>query len=1046
MIDFKDYIKELQSDPIENITEHSKRSALEMLLRQFADQFEKNTNKTRILHEPKRQDDYGSPDFKVFTDSSIIGYVENKKITENLDSILKSAQVKKYRELSENLLLTNYIEFIWIKGDLIQRETLCYQSDLANRKFKPDPINCAKVEKLVSFFFSQPPQQIANPKELALALAVRSKNLKDFLLDELNRQEAGHEQGRLFGLYETFKQNVFHELTLSEFADAFAQMLVYGLFLAKLNADTKIINLSNAKDFIPGSFQLIRELVSFLDELDNEQYRETKWIIDETISIMNNLDLPEIKRLMSFAKRAKDTENFEADPYIYFYETFLSAYDSKLRKAKGVYYTPPQVVNFITRAINDILKNVFEIPQGFAGRNNVTVLDFATGTGTFLLEVVKQILETIPPDSKAKRDLIIKEHILKNIYGFEYLIAPYTIAHLKLSQYLHENGYVFAANKRLQVFLTSTLEPINAQLNFLLPQLSKEGEQAQKVKEKPILVITGNPPYSYVSKNNGAWISAKIKDYYFVDGASINERNPKGLQDDYVKFIRFAQDKMEQAGQGVIGIITNHSFLDNPTFRGMRQSLMNTFDQMYFLDLHGNTKKKEKTPEGGKDENVFDIEQGVAISILIKKTGLEKKVYHADFYGLRSHKYLQCLRNSIESISWENIIPIKPQYNLRPSPNLNLDKEYDKYFLLTKIFRISSSGIKTHRDHFAYDFDRKVLAKRISDFINPEITDEIVLNNFQLKDTRDWKLKQNREELRKIANTEISYQKCQYRPFDNRYIFYHETIIELPRKEIMLNLQEQNVAILSGRAGQVVGGSEWNISFITDKLADVNLFYRGGAVIFPLFILTNGIERAFFGVAEPESFYKSENFTKEFRTFVNAKYSKAYTPEQILGYIYAILHSPTYRSRYAEFLKIDFPRIPFTDSAETFENLSAFGWELVQTHLMNKIPKGVEYKHLGINKGDGDNIVVKPDYKITNTDEGTLHQLYYNPMQYFDNVPEEVYTFHIGGYQVLDKYLKDRKGRLLTIDEIENVENIVKVLTFTIKQMEKIDEATRNWI
>ena len=639
MINFKNYIKELQSESIENITEHSKRSALENLFRQFAELYQNKNQSIKILHEPKRKDNYGSPDFKVYTDSSIIGYVENKKITENLDKILKSDQIKKYRELSQNILLTNYIEFIWIKGESVQRETLCYLSDLENKKFKPDTEKCAKVEKLISFFFSEAPQKIADRKELAVALATRSKNLKSFLLDELNRQHSENEQGRLFGIYETFKKNVFHKLTLSDFADAFAQMLTYGLFLAKLNADTKHINLRNAKDFIPKSFQLIRELVSFLEELDNTEYKETKWIIDEIISIMNNIDLVEVSKQFSFSKRTKDTDTFEIDPYIYFYEPFLEVYDKNLRKSKGVYYTPPQVVNFITRSLDSILKKHFNIPLGFASRDSVTILDFATGTGTFLLDIIQQTINSISPLSKTKRDLIIKEHILKNFYGFEYLIAPYTIAHLKLSQYLHEIGYTFSDDERIQIFLTNTLEPVNAERNFFLPQLSKEGEEAQKIKDKPILVITGNPPYSYKSQNNGAWISNLIKgidiynknniqlaNYYSVDGQKLKERNPKGLQDDYVKFIRFAQYKMEQVEQGVIGIITNHSFLDNPTYNGMRQSLLETFDQLYFIDLHGNTDKKETTPDGGIDENVFDIKTGVCISIFIKKKGISKLV------------------------------------------------------------------------------------------------------------------------------------------------------------------------------------------------------------------------------------------------------------------------------------------------------------------------------------------------------------------------------------------------------------------------------------
>ncbi len=414
-------------------------------------------------------------------------------------------------------------------------------------------------------------------------------------------------------------------------------MIAYSLFLARLNAGDKIITLRNAKDFIPASYELIRELVTFIEELqENKDYINTRWIIDEIISIVNYIDLAAILLDLSFIKQTKlldeEKELFKKDPYIYFYEDFLKAYDAKIRQRRGVYYTPPPVVSFITRAINDILKKDFGIEEGFADREQITVLDFATGTGTFLRDIIELILEKIPENKQAN---IIQNHILKNLYGFEYLIAPYTIAHLKLSQFLKEKNYALKGkdDERFQIYLTNTLEPLNPQSSFFVPALSKEAQEAQKIKDKKILVITGNPPYSGHSQNPSekyieedgrrkkvkTWIGELIQDYYKIDGQPLGEKNPKWLQDDYVKFIRFAQHKMENVEEGIIGIITNHSFLDNPTFRGMRQSLMKTFDRMYFIDLHGNSKKKEKCPDGSKDENVFDIEQGVCISIFVKK-------------------------------------------------------------------------------------------------------------------------------------------------------------------------------------------------------------------------------------------------------------------------------------------------------------------------------------------------------------------------------------------------------------------------------------------
>ncbi len=1132
MLDFKQYIKELQSVPIEEITEHSKRFALETLLRELASGYAA-ANNIKVLHEPKRKENYGSPDFKIYTDSSIIGYVENKKITENLDKTLKSDQIKKYRELSQNILLTNYIEFVWIKGDSIQRETLCYLSDLENKKFKPDNEKAEKVYKILTNFFSQAPVGLANAKDLALALAIRAKNLKIFLNDELIRQENNNEKDYLVGLYEIFKSNVFNALTISEFSDAFAQMLVYGLFLAKLNADTKDVTLENAKKFIPKSFELIRELVGFLEQLDNRNYQETKWIIDETISIMNNLNLIELKKSLSFNKKVKDNENNETDPYIYFYETFLAAYDSSLRKSKGVYYTPPQVVNLIVSSVNSVLKKVFNIVDGFAAPNTVTVLDFATGTGTFLTEILKQIFETFPLQSMAMKDMIIKEHILKNIYGFEYLIAPYTIAHLKLSQFLKENGYDLTENDRFQLFLTNTLEPIaDIPPNIFVPHLSEEGKLAQKVKDKPILVITGNPPYSGHSKNKGQWIDNLIKgvdiwakekidyqaNYYIVDGVSLGEKNPKWLQDDYVKFIRFAQYKIDKAGQGVVGIITNHSFLDNPTFRGMRQSLMKSFDQLYFIDLHGNAKKKEKTPGGEKDQNVFDIEQGVSISILIKKKGLEKKVFHSDFWGTRAQKFEQCLNNTIETIDFQELQPNSPFYLFVPQ-NKDLRKSFENYWLITDIFEKYSLGVFTHRDHFLVDFDKEKLNKRIKNFTLIKDPQE-VRETFQINDTRDWKID---IALKQMQNETIKIENIFYRPFDKRFVCYNQPMFDrgTSRTDLFSGFLEpnSNVGLIVGRAGQNVAKGLWNLLSISDCITDTNIFYRGGGSVFPLYKFNgNGKNGNLMDYLFKED-DKKDNFTEKFRVFIKNYYTnnpkhatdneklkkeiklmsgiiknaqttikdmkklgmdeisihseelrleetKAQfeqkqielnnpveqqsnfipSPEQLLGYMYSIMHSPTYRKKYAEFLKIDFPRIPFCKSSEKFQQLSNLGLQLKDYHLLIKEPVGTKFDNLGIYEGEGDDMVLKPELKIIKTNNCNRNSLFINKTQFFDNVTEEIYEFHIGGYQVLDKYLKDRKNKKLVLSEILNISKIVKTIAFTIYQMELIDNETKDWI
>jgi predicted helicase len=1035
MTEFEKYFKSLQSQKISDITEHSHRPALKTLVESFI------ASKVKVLHEPKREGKFGSPDFKITHTESIIGYIENKKIEENLDKTIKSDQIKKYQALSDNILITNYIDWIWIKGGEIQkRETLCYITDIESKKAKLDKTKADAVEKLIKGFLSQAPKEIADAKKLAEELAIRAKLLKDFLLDELKRQQEENTDGRLFQLYETFRSFIFHELTISEFSDAFAQNLVYGLFLAKLNADTQTVNLYNAKKFIPASFELIKELVNFLDELDNDEYRETRWIVEEVLTIMNNLDLRAIQDSLSFTKRRKDANNFTIkDPYVYFYENFLAAYDKKLRAAKGVYYTPPPVVNFIVRAINDILKDTFKIKEGLGDKNKVTVLDFATGTGTFLVEMLQQIFEKLPKDS-GKKDLIIKEHVLKNIFGFEYLIAPYTIAHLKLSQFLKDNGYELKAKERLQVYLTNTLEPIPAQIKIpLLPALTEESKQAQEVKDKPILVITGNPPYSGHSKNNGAWITDKIKDYHFVDGKPLGEKNPKWLQDDYVKFIRFAQDKMETVEEGVVGIITNHRFLTNPTFRGMRQSLMKTFDQIYLIDLHGSNKPKEIAPDGRTDENVFDIEQGVAISLFVKRKGIEKKIWHTDFWGTRLEKYQRSLEDDLKSIDWKEVKATAPFYLLTPQDE-KLKKQFFKLYSIDKIFQLSCVGVATSRDAFVVDFDKDDLLNRIKDFIKPSNTSEYLKDKYGLKENSKFKIDKSRAKLSKLKNIELENLICNYhyRAFDVRKLIYEDTLLERPRKEVMVNFQDNNIAIITNRQ---VKTDYYSHTFVTEFINDLHIIETAYAnpYTYPLYILRNGVEKTYFGVSEPESFYKTENFTKDFRKYIDKHFQHSFSPEEIFGYIYAILHSPTYRNKYSEFLKTDFPRIPFTDDKKVFKQLSELGNELISVHLLKE---PLLDDSLGEFIGKGNSVIEKPNYVV----EKKIGKLYINKTQYFNNVPQQVYDFILGGYQVIDKYLKDRKDRKLTYDEAGNVEKTIRAIAFTIEQMNKIDKQTKNWI
>lgn len=1062
---YQNYFDELSQIKPSDATEHTNRSKLETLFIRIA---EEAKLKLQVISEPKRDRIHGAPDYLIKKGESNIGYVENKKIeVEDLTAVIKSAQIKKYNELSQNILVTNYHEFIWIsKKEVKLRERLFLSHDLGERKFKLSQERIEKVDYLIRSFLSQEAEGIGKPQRLAETLAVRTKYLKDILLEELERQEKEHKVGKLIQLFATFKRHVLHILTLEEFADAFAQNLAYGLFLAKLNAGSKEINLYNAKGFIPRSFELIAELVDFLDELHRDEYAETKFFVEEILSILNNLNLQEIRSSLFYHSVRSHTLFGEdvfswRDPFVYFYELFLKKYDKELRIRSGAFYTPPPVVNFIVKSVNGILQDSFGIADGLGDRKKVTVLDFATGTGTFILEVFQQVLDALPKHS-GKKDDVIREHLLKNIYGFEYLIAPYTIAHLKLSQYLKEKGYTLGSKERLQVFLTNTLEMGEKHSTLpYLPALTTETELSQEVKDKPILVIIGNPPYYYKSKNpsykvvkekitkkDGTEKTVKkkvltdigklVNDYYYIEGKAtpsgkkIKEKNPKGLQDDYVKFIRFAQSKMENVEEGIVGIITNNAFLRNPTFPGMRKSLLNVFDQLHFIDLHGNYQQKETTPKGAPDENVFDIRNaGVAISILVKKKGLRKQILHYDLWGKRKVKYEYLVNHDVKHMQGANkekVTPKAPSYSFVPEDQ-GLKEQFNSYLSIKEIFKLGQEGVKTHRDHFVIDRSLDVLKRRINDFIDTALTDEQIREKYDLEDSGTWQLSKARYELRKLNKSEIlaSYRKIQYRPFDYRWVFYREELIDRNRHETVQHLlaTEKNISLLSVRQF-AYNVQDFCYSFVSRVMADNRTFVsnKGTCLMYPLYHFNDGV--------------KSVNFSEKFKELLKRQGYE--NPLDVFNYLYAILYSPTYRRKYFEPLQTDYPRIPITSDKKLFSKLSKLGNDLIAAQLLEKsLPSDI-----GVFIGKGTNLVQDPIF----VSKGKYGQLYINDQKYFDKVPLEVYNFVVGGYKVLESYLnhKDRKGTVLSLDEVDTFENIIRVLAFTIEQMKKIDELTKKWI
>ncbi|PDW24185.1 type ISP restriction/modification enzyme [Helicobacter pylori] len=808
----KEYLEAIK-DLTPEKNEHRHRRPLENLLNRLKDHFNKEF---KIEHEPKKDKQGGQPDFRISYQGLNIGYIENKRVGTNLSQLLKSDQILKYLELNPNLMLTDYLNFVWVGKDennepSIKRKISIASLDELSKPLKPNPQTERDLIELFKGFFNHEVAPITNAKDFANALSAPTRYLKDVLIQY-------HEEQQVSSIFKNFKEYLYEELSFEDFSDAFAQTLTYSLFLAKLNHPFEKIDLNNVRSSIPKNFAVIREMADFLKKLD--AIKEIQWPLNEILILINHVDMDSI---------IKDL-NDDKDPYLHFYETFLSAYDPKLREKKGVYYTPDSVVEFIINALDSLLKTRFkDAPLGLKSaldNENIKLLDFATGTGTFLLEAFRKALEvrkTSDGGTSTKEDKY--QNLLKQFYGFEYLIAPYAIAHLNLSQaFKEEFKKPLKENDALQIILTNTLIQPSEIVAYrgLNPIFEKELLNAQKIKRNEnILIITGNPPYSGASENKGLF-EWEVKATYGIEpkfqtieiekntkltdkiqtllkniqtqkeSGSKNdlkklkslhskyklqkEKNPKWLLDDYVKFMRFAQNKIESLGHGLFGFISNNAFLDNPTFRGLRRSLLECYDELYILNLHGNARKKEETPQGAKDENVFNIMQGVSINLFVKKAQTTKqkilqKIYYYDVYGQRAEKYTFLAQNDLNSIEWLEIAPREPFYLLIPQKTPLLE-EYEQGFSVQDMFQVGGTGICSKRDHVVFHKDKESLLKLLKDFSTLEPSE--LRRKYDIgDDSGDWRLNNAIKEVKtNIKRLEEYIVSCQYRPFDYRWTYY----------------------------------------------------------------------------------------------------------------------------------------------------------------------------------------------------------------------------------------------------------------------------------
>ena len=1027
-----DYIQSLEKElAAGNTTEHSHRPALKSL-------FQALNPAITATNEPQHITAVGAPDFRIIKNKLATGYVECKDIGKNLYETLETEQLKRYLHSFTNLLLTDYLEFRWyVGGKLRLKKTL---GTAEKNKINQDKESLPELEQLLISFLNNEPEPIGSPKELAGHMARLAHMIREIIINALKKELV---TGSLHAQWQAFRENLIPELSVEQFADMYAQTVAYGLFAARCETD-------NGKDFtrqqagylIPKTNPFLRKLFNYIagPELDES----ITWAVDDLSQILAWADMEAV--LKDFG-----TSTGKADPVVHFYETFLKEYDPKTREMRGVYYTPLPVVSYIVRSIDHILKTSFEKPQGLADPS-VLVLDPAVGTATFLYMVMQEIHDAVIKQGQGGIwDDYVTNKLLPRLFGFELLMAPYAIAHLKLGLLLKETGYQFQTDQRLGIFLTNTLEEAIKHSDTMFAQwISEEANAAADIKKtKPIMVVLGNPPYSKSSANKNIYIDQMMEIY---KTAVRHETNIQPLSDDYIKFIRFAHERIEKTGYGVIGMITNNSYLSGIIHKGMREELMKSFSTIYILNLHGSALLGEGITNGGKDENVFDIRQGVTIALFVKsaKDNDLAKVFYFDSWGSRDLKSNYLLENDVDTTNWALLEPRSPDFFFVPKI-FDMRDEYCTYWSITDIFGTGvsekdrgaswGSGVKTNRDYLLIDFDKSVLEARIQKLADPVISDEQIQLELKLEDGLYWNTHRERQKIRDI-NWHKNITRHLYRPFDKRWLLYQPNLIEIGRggasKFVMRHmLAGVNYGLIIDRTTSL--DMPFTHIFVSNNPIDVRVLpdYGGAPYIIPLYLYPGEGEMQLDGGHRRPNL--NPDFTKTFSEKLGLKFiedgkgdlQETFGPEDIFNYAYAVFHSPAYRSRYAEFLKIDFPRLPLTSDKVLFMALVQKGAVLVSLHLvesplLNNLITKYPVK--------GEHAVEKINY-----DEKT-NRVLINKIQYFEGIPPEVWNFHIGGYQVCEKWLKDRKGRKLTIDDIDLYQKIVVALKETIHLMSEIDE------
>ncbi|MCY4054837.1 MAG: N-6 DNA methylase [Cyanobacteria bacterium MAG CAR4_bin_6] len=1038
-----------------NATEHSYRLPLQQLLERMGGEL------LSVLNEPK-QVACGAPDLVVERGGVTVGYVECKDVGTPLDPVEETEQLERYRHGLANLMLTNHLEFRWyLEGQ--KREKVCLGHLDKRHGIRLSPDTFSGIHALFLNFFSAAPMVIGRSEELAQRMAAKARLLRD-AMGHVLEQENG--MGPLHDLWQVYRQVLITDLSEADFADLQAQTATYGLFAARCGHPAGIPFTRQSAVFT--------KTTPFLQDVFGRIAGpgldpSITWIVDDLARLLDQADMAAV--LEDFGQRSQ-----REDPVVHFYEDFLKAYDPKLKEIRGVYYTPEPVVSYIVRSVDKLLRNQFGLPSGLAEmpslgqKHRVFILDPAVGTGTFLREVIVQIRTTLERQGLAGAwPEYVKQHLLPRLFGFELLMAPYAVAHLKLALELGDQhqGLQLGDGQRLNVFLTNTLEGGHQQVQgvLLAHAIAREAASADGIKrEKPVMVVIGNPPYSGHSANKNPWINQLLRgqgdhfskgSYFHMDGQDLQERNTKWLNDDYVKFIRFAQWRIEKTGEGILAFVTNHSYLDNPTFRGMRRSLMETFDQIYLLDLHGNTRRREQAPDGGRDVNVFDIQQGVAIGFFVKHgksahaRNLSKGVFHGELWGEREagpsgdqdgNKYGWLAANDVETTPWTPLAPQAPLYLFVPR-NQTINKEYEKYWSIVNIFSSTTTsaatGIVTTHDQLAISWTPEEMIDKMERFLNTTSEKE-ARRIWRLCSQSQWQYERAKEELASgLWRRQI--RSILYRPFDKRITVFNRNVAVNRREHVMRHMfSGANLALCIGRAGQVTGSKQWDVAFVSRNPTDLNLFRRGGNLLFPLY---QYLAKEDIQVSSTRKHNLNPDFINASAAALNLTFISdgsgdlmaSFGPEDVLHSIYALLHSPAYRQRYQDHLKSDFPSLPIISSKALFADLVDLGRQLVACHCLETetYEEAPTFPHHG-------------DYRIqtvsyTPPQNNHPGQVWINSEQCFHGISPQTWNCAIGGYRPAQKWLKERKGRCLSFADIDHYRHICGALAATSRLMATID-------